>query len=97
MPPTTTKALFSFFYLKEMETLKTAIKIVRQSVIVSLHIAKQTLTIIATDATFTASKKAENSSDVRTFFTARPSNATKTKDGRKIPMVETTAPVKPLI
>jgi len=77
--------------------LKTAIVIVRQSVMVSLPIEKQTETIIATEATFTVSRNAENNFEFRIFFTSGLSNATNTNDGRKIPIVETIAPVSPLI
>lgn len=77
--------------------LNTAIDIVRQSVMVSLPIVKQTEIIIATEATFTASKNAENKVEFRIFFTSGLSKATNTNEGKKIPIVETSAPVSPFI
>jgi len=77
--------------------LKIAMEIVRQSVIVSFPIEKQTETIMAIEATFTASRKAENEFEFRIFRTSGFNKATKTNDGRKIAMVETIAPVSPLI
>ena len=74
-----------------------AIKIVRQSVIESLPMAKQTEIIIATEATFTASKKAENSLELRIFLTRGFRKATNTNEGRKIAIVEIAAPDNPLI
>ena len=59
-PPKTMKELFIFLYLKVIAILKTAIKIVRQSVTESLPIEKQTEIIMVTEAIFTASRKAEN-------------------------------------
>ena len=59
--PNTINALFNFLKQNVNTILITAINIVRQSVIVSLPIAKQTERIIATEATLTASRKAENS------------------------------------
>ena len=82
---------------KSILIMKQAIETVRQSVMVSFPIAKQTEMMIATEATFTASRKVENRTELRIFFTNGFSKATKMKDGRKIPMVETIAPVKPLI
>lgn len=96
-PPITIKALFTFLYLNTIRILKTAIKIVRQSVMVSFPITKQMAAIIATDATFTASRNTENSLEFRIFFTIGFNNATNTKDGKKIPRVDTTAPQNPLI
>ena len=64
--------------------LKTAIKIVLQSVTLSFPISKQITEIRATDATFTASKKEENNFDVLNFFTSGLSKATNTKEGKKI-------------
>ena len=96
-PPKTINAMFIFLYLKVKAILKTAIKIVRQSVIESLPMAKQTEIIIATEAMFTASKKAENKTELRIFLTSGFRNATKTKEGRKIAIVEITAPDRPLI
>ena len=64
--------------------LKIAIVIVRQSVMVSLPIEKQTETIIATDATFTASRNAENSFEFRIFFTSGLSKATKMNEGNRV-------------
>ncbi len=53
--------------------------------------------IKATEATFTASKKAENSWESRIFFTKGFNKATKTKEGRNIPIVLTNAPIPPFI
>jgi len=75
--------------------LNAAIKIVLQSVMLSFPISKQMTVIRATDATFTASKKEENIFDDLNFFTSGFSNATNKKEGRKIPIVETTAPLHP--
>ena len=72
-------------------------RIVRQSVMVSLPMEKQTETIIATDATFTASRNAEKSFEFLIFLTNGLSKATNTNDGRNIPIVETIAPDSPLI
>ena len=77
--------------------LKRAIKTVRQSVMLSWPMEKQIEIIMATDATFTASRNAEKRVELRIFFTSGFSTATKINDGRKIPMVETIAPVQPFI
>ncbi|MNL74971.1 hypothetical protein D3C87_2006920 [compost metagenome] len=77
--------------------LTIVIAIVRQSVIVSFPIAKQTEIMMATEATLTASKKIENIFEFLIFLTKGLSKATNTKEGRKIPIVETIAPVSPLI
>ncbi len=53
--------------------------------------------MMATEAIFTASKKAENKTELRIFFTKGFRKATKTNDGRKIAIVEITAPDRPLI
>lgn len=68
-PPSATNAEFNFLYPKAMAILITAIKIVRQSVMVSFPISKQMAMIMATDARFTASKNAENSFEFRIFLT----------------------------
>ncbi len=65
-----------------------------QSVILSLPISKQTAMMMTTDATFTASKNAENRFEFRIFFTKGFNNVTKTKEGKKMAMVEITAPEK---
>ena len=96
-PPKTMKALFIFLYLKVITILKTAIRIVRQSVTESLPIEKHTEIIMATEAIFTASRKAENNIELRIFFTSGFRKATKIKEGRKIAIVEMTAPDIPLI
>ena len=77
--------------------LKTAIKIVRQSVIESFPIVKQTEIIMATEAIFTASKNAENNTELRIFLTKGFRKATNKNEGRKMAMVEIAAPDKPLI
>lgn len=69
----------------------------RQSLIVSLPIAKHTEIIMATDAIFTASKNAVNKLELRIFLTKGLSKATKINEGKKIPIVDTIAPDKPLI
>lgn len=69
----------------------------RQSVTVSLPIERQTETIMATEATLTASRNTENSLESRIFLTSGLSKATNTNEGKKMPMVETTAPFSPLI
>ena len=74
-----------------------AINIVRQSVIVSFDIVMQIAAIMATEATFTASKKADKLFELRIFLTKGFSNATKINDGRKIAIVEIMAPDSPLI
>jgi hypothetical protein len=53
--------------------------------------------IIATEAIFTASKKADNDFELRIFLTSGLSIATKRKAGTKIPIVDITAPEIPLI
>lgn len=75
--------------------LKTAIKIVRQSVKVSFPISTQTATITATAAMFTASKNAAIIFDFRIFGISGLSIATKMKEGRKIPTVAAIAPQNP--
>ena len=77
--------------------LKTAIKIVRQSVIESFPIVKQTEIIMATEAIFTASRNAENNTELRIFLTKGFRKATNKNEGRKMAMVEIAAPDKPLI
>ena len=74
-----------------------AIKIVRQSIIVSIPISKQILIIIAIEATFTASKKVENNFEFLIFFTKGFKRATKIKEGKNIAIVEMNAPENPLI
>jgi len=74
-----------------------AINIVRQSEMLSLPIVMQIAAIMATDATLTASKKADNAFELRIFLTKGLSNATNTNEGRKIAIVEITAPDNPLI
>ena len=96
-PPKTTQALFTLLKPNVTTILKAAIKMVRQSVIVSLAIEKQMEAMMATDATLTASKKAENSTELRIFFTNGFNKATNRNAGTKIATVETTAPVHPLI
>ena len=54
-----------------------------------------TATINATELTFTASRKAAIHRDRRSRGSTRPSAATKTKDGRKMPAVATAAPGSP--
>ena len=54
-------------------------------------------TIIATEATFTASKKVLKVTELRNFLTKGFNKATKTKEGKKIAKVDTAAPEKPLI
>lgn len=51
-----------------MTILNRAIKIVRQSVIVSFPISKQIQIIIAIEETFTASKNVENNLEFRIFL-----------------------------
>ena len=96
-PPKTMKALLIFLWPSNNKMLETAIVIVRQSVMVSLPMEKHTETMMATDATFTASKKVENDLEFRIFLTKGFSKATNTNEGRKIPIVEMIAPDQPLI
>ena len=58
---------------------------------------KQIEIIIATEATFTASKNAENNFEFRIFLTIGFRKATKTNEGRKMAIVERIAPDNPLI
>src|SRR5690606_21308836 len=95
-PPKTMYALF-VLYLKTIIVLISAMVIVRQSVIVSLLITKHTDAIIATDATLTASKKADNPLELRILFIKGLSSATNTNEGRNIATVEINAPDSPLI
>ncbi len=74
-----------------------AIKIVRQSVRVSLPMLIHTATIKATAATFTASKKAPITFDFRILGINGFKIRTKRNEGRKIPMVAAIAPVTPFI
>ena len=53
--------------------------------------------MIAIEATFTASRKEENKYEFLIFLTKGLSKATNTNDGKNIPIVETSAPVQPLI
>ncbi len=74
-----------------------AIKTVLQSVIVSMPIVIHTETIIATDATFTASRKIESLTEDLIFFNNVSNKATKIKAGKKIPIVAMIAPDQPFI
>ena len=89
--------LLNFLNLNKIIKLIIAITIVRQSVIESCPSWKQMAIIIATEVILTASKKAENSFEFFNFLTIGFNNATNIKDGRKIPSVDTIAPIKPLI
>ena len=62
----------------------------------SFPMAKQTEIMMATEAIFTASRNAENNTELRIFLTNGFRKATNTKEGRKMAMVEITAPDKPL-
>ena len=90
-------ALFIFLYLNVINILMMAIKTVLQSIIVSFPIATQIETIIAIEATLTASKKVENTAELRIFFTNGFSKATKINEGKKMAIVDSNAPEKPLI
>ncbi len=57
-----------------------AIKIVRQSTILSLPITRQTDNIMATEATFTASRNTDKPFELRTFLINGLRNATKTNE-----------------
>ncbi|CAD7811086.1 hypothetical protein CHRY9390_02298 [Chryseobacterium aquaeductus] len=74
-----------------------AIKTVRQSMMVSFAIVIQIAAIIATEATFTASKKADKLLEFLNFFINGFTKATKRNEGRKIAIVDKTAPETPLI
>lgn len=80
-----------------MMPLIIAIKIVRQSTTLSLPITRQTDNIMATEATFTASRNTDKPFELRIFFTNGLRNATNTNEGKNIATVETIAPYNPLI
>ena len=67
-------------------------RIVRQSVSESLPISKHTAIIMATEATFTASRNIENIVEFLIILTIGLSRATKTKEGKKMAIVDTAAP-----
>lgn len=90
-------ALLIFWYLKTTQALINAIVIVRQSVMASLPIVKQTEAMIATEATLTASRKADKLLYLRILFISGLSNATKINDGRNMAIVISMAPDNPLI
>lgn len=77
--------------------LITAIKMVRQSIMVSFPISIHIEIMIAIDATFTASKKTAKTVEFRIFLTNGFNNATKMNEGKKMAIVEINAPEKPLI
>ncbi len=77
--------------------LVTAITIVRQPVMVSFAITRQTERISATEAMFTASKNDKKSFELRISFRKGFRSATKTKEGRNTAKVEIIAPTIPLI
>ena len=72
--------------------LDNAMRIVRQSKMVSLPKLMQTVRMIATEAILTPSRKAENKGDFRILGTSGFNKATKTKDGRKTAVVARIAP-----
>src|SRR5665213_470344 len=72
-------------------------RIVRQSEMETLPIAKQIPKIIATDAIFTASRNDENIFEFLIFLAKGFNNAINKKEGKKIPRVATDAPVQPSI
>lgn len=80
-----------------MIRLSTAIRMVRQSIIVSLLKLIHTVRMIATEAIFTPSRNAENKRDFRIFGTSGFNKATKTNEGRKTAMVAHIAPEGPFI
>ena len=90
-------AEFIFRKTKDKNILATAIAMVRQSVITSFPMVKQTETISATEAMLTASKKAENNLELRINLKKGFKSATNTKDGRKTATVVIRAPQIPLI
>ncbi len=69
--------------------------IVRQSKMLSLPISKTIARMMATDATFTASKNADILGERRNAGMSGFRNATNKNDGRKIPIVAATAPQSP--
>ena len=90
-------ALLIVLNLKTISALMSVIITVRQSVMVSLPIIKHTAAIMATDATFTASKKADNAFEFRSFFIKGLRSATKTNEGKNMASVEIIAPDQLLI
>ena len=70
---------------------------VLQSVMISCPIDKHTDKMMATEATLTASRKIESLAELRIFFNKGSNSATKTKAGKKIPMVAMIAPDPPFI
>jgi len=63
--------------------LASPINILRQSAMLSFPIEKHTEIIMATEATFTASRNIENKFEVRICFTTGFRKATKTNEGKK--------------
>ncbi len=96
-PPNTMKAVFSF--LKNMATTKPAMAIVipRQSWMESLPSSTHTANIMATDATFTVSRKADIIADLLSLGMYGLSKATNKNEGRKMPTVAAMAPGSPAI
>src|SRR5262249_13775902 len=96
-PINKTKAPFSF--LKAKVTVKhiTAISNVFQSVTDALPISTQTASINAIEATFTVSKKADITLELRSLGTSGLRKATNKNDGRNMPAVAAAAPTGPAI
>ena len=95
--PTTTKTVFTFLKPKTTTPLKQAIKTVRQSVTVSHAKSIHTVMMIANEAVFTPSRKAENNFDRRIRGNSGFDKATNTKEGRNTANVAITAPSSPFI
>ena len=74
-----------------------AINSVDQCVAAVCSICTHTTAIRATEAAFTACRKAEKISEFRNHFTIGWINATNTKLGRKIPKAATNAPLQPFM
>ena len=74
-----------------------AINKLLQSVIIACPMDIHTDKMMAIEATLTASSKIEIRVELRIFCSKGSNNATKTKAGKKIPMVATIAPGQPFI
>src|SRR6266404_639924 len=87
--------MLTFGYPKTTTRLSIAIRIVRQSEMVSRPKLIQTVRMIATEAILTPSRKAEKKRDFRILGTSGFSKAINTKEGRKTAIVANMAPCAP--
>ena len=96
-PPITKKALFSFLNPNTTAILIQAIRVVFQSIMLSIPIVMHTDRMRATEATFTPLRKEENVAEFLILFMKGPDKATNIKEGRNMAKVDTKVPESPLI